>query len=169
MFNETQWHAEKQIFRAVTGGSYRIRGAYGVVIYGSVFPTRGTIPISTPRAGTIISQGNKVRGTGTSFRADVQEEDFIHAKNVVRKVVSVISDTLLELDGGFPTDIASPGEGLRICRPQDYKSIYAKSTGSADATALREAPFRQNDTFFGGGSPISYDATSGEISFEVKE
>lgn len=169
MFNERTWHPESNVFRAVTGGAYRLVGAYGRIIYGSVFPTRGTIPPSTPKAGTIISQGASVRGTNTSFLTDVKEGYFIHAKNVVRRVRHVISDTLLELDGGFPTDIASPGEGLWICRPQVYSSVYAKSTGSADATALREAPFRQNDTFLDGGSPISYDATAGEISFELTQ
>ncbi len=167
MFNETQWHAQKADFRAVTGGAYRLPGAYGIIVYGSVFPLRGTIPISTPKAGTIISQGVMVRGTNTTFKSSIQEEDFIHAKNVVRKVRHVISDTLLELEGGFPTDIAAPGEGFRVCRPQDYKSIYAKSTStSADAT-FQEAPFRQGDTHFSGGAPISYDATSGEISFDL--
>ncbi len=168
-FNQSKWHAEKQVFRAVTGGAYRIPGAYGIIAYGSVFPTRGTIPISTPKAGTIISQGNKVRGTNTRFKSDVQEEDFIHAKNVVRKVRYVISDTLLELEGGFPTDITGAGEGLRICRPQDYNSIYAKSTSTSADAILQEAPFRQGDTQFGGGAPVSYDATTGEISFEVSQ
>jgi hypothetical protein len=167
MFNQNTWHAEKGTFRAVTGGPYRLFGAYGLIIYGSSFPARGTIPVSSPKAGTIISQGVMVRGTGTTFKADVQEEDYLHAKNVVRKVRNVISDTLLELEGGFPTDIASPGENLRVCRPQVYNAIYAKSTGSADATALQEAPFKQNDTLLNGGAPLSYDATAGEIDFTL--
>lgn len=167
-FNETMWHAENNVFRAVTGGAYRLVGAYGNITEGSSFPRVGTIPISTPKAGTIISTGKMVRGTDTTFLADVKEGYSIHAKNVLRRVRHVISDTLLELEGGFPTDIASPGEGLRICRPQVYKSVYIKSTGSADPT-LQEAPFRQNDTSFDGGAPISYDATSGELSFELTQ
>jgi hypothetical protein len=168
MFNQNTWHAEKATFRAVTGGAYRLPGPYGTIIYGSIFPTRGTIPVSSPKAGTIISQGAMVRGTGTTFKTDVQEEDYIHANNVVRKVRHVISDTLLELEGGFPTDITS-AHGLRICRPQIYNSIYAKSSGSTDVTSLREAPFRQNDTCLNGGAPISYDATAGEISFSLSQ
>lgn len=167
MFNETMWHAEKQVFRAVTGGAYILPGPYGAVIYGSSFPRVGTIPVSSPKAGTITSQGTAVRGVGTTFKSDIQEEDHIHAKNVVRKVAHVVSDTLLYLENGFPTDIASPGEGLRICRPQTYKSVYAKSTGTVDAVALQETPFKQNDTFFGGGAPISYDASVGEIDFSL--
>lgn len=167
-FNETRDHAETNLFRAVTGGAYRLVGAYGLIVYGSNFPKVGTIPLSTPKAGTIISQGAMVRGTGTSFLSDVKEGYFIHAKNVVRRVRYVMSDTLLELEGGFPTDILTPGEGLRICRPQVYKSVYIKSTGSADPT-LQEAPFRQNDTSFDGGAPLSFDATSGELSFEVTQ
>lgn len=145
-----------------------MRGAYGIIVYGNVFPRVGTIPLSTPAPGTIISQGAMVRGTNTAFLSDLKEGYFIHAKNVTRKILYIISDTLLQLDGGFPTDIAAPGEGLRFIRPQAYKSIYAKSTGSSDPI-LQETPFRQMDTSFNGGSPISYDATSGEISFEVTE
>lgn len=167
-FNQTIWHEQTNDFRAVTGGAYRIRGPYGRVSYGTFFPQRGTIPLSHPANGTIVSQGTHVRGTGTSFLSDIKEGYFLHAKNVVRKVQHVISDTLLILEGGFPTDIASPGEGLRFIKPNNYRSIYVKSTGSADAT-LQEAPFRQNDTSFTGGSPISYDATTGELSFEVTE
>lgn len=169
MFNQNLWHAEKEVFRAITGGAYRIPGPYGLIAYGNSFPLRGTIPLSDPKAGTITSQGAMVRGSGTTFKADVQEEDFIHANNVVRKVKFVISDTLLQLEGGFPTDITS-AHGLRVCHPQIFNAIYAKSTGgvsAVDATALREVPFRVNDTFIGGGAPISYDATAGEISFNL--
>lgn len=169
MINETMWHAEGNVFRAITGGAYRLPGPYGLIIYGSVFPKIGTIPMSDPRPGTIISQGAMVRGTDTFFTRDVLPEYFLHAKNVVRKVKAVISDTLLELEGGFPTNIASPGEGLRICRPQVFKEVYAKSTGGADATALQEAPFEQNLESKTSGSPISFDATAGEISFELKQ
>jgi hypothetical protein len=168
MFNQNVWHAEKQTFHLVTGGAYRLPGPYGRIIYGSIFQTKGTIPLSSPKAGTIISQGVMVRGTSTLFKTDVQEEDYIHANNVVRKVRHVISDTLLELEGGFPTDITT-AHGLRVCRPQVYNSIYAKSSGSADATAIQEAPFRQTDTFLNGGAPISFDATAGEISFTLSQ
>lgn len=166
---ETKWNAETNVFRAVTGGAYRLRGAYGAIVYGSNFPRVGTIPLSTPAPGTIISQGPNVRGTNTTFLSSIKEGYFIHAKNVVRKVLHVISDTLLVLEGGFPTDIAAPGEGLRFCRPQTYHSVYAKSTSTSADAILQEAPMRQNDTSFDGGAPLSYDATTGEISFEVTE
>jgi hypothetical protein len=166
MFNQNIWHAEKATFRAITGGPYRLLGPYGTIVSGASFPSVGTIPVSSFKAGTIITQGTMVRGTGTTFKADVQEEDYIHASNVVRKVRSVISDTLIELEGAFPTDI-SVAVGLRICRPQVYNSIYAKSTGDADATSLQETPFPQNETFLNGGAPISYNATAGEIDFTL--
>lgn len=169
-FAETMWHAQTNDFRAVTGSPYNIRGAYGRIVYGSVFPRVGTIPLSTPAAGLIFSQGVNVRGTNTLFLSQLREGYFLHAKNVTRKIRAIISDTLLELESGFPTDIASPGEGVRFIKPQSYKSIYAKSTGTADPV-LQEAPFRQTDTSFQGGSPISYDASAAnaEISFEVTE
>jgi len=167
-FNQTVWADERNQFRAVTGGAYRLRGAYGVIVYGSNFPRVGTIPLSTPAPGTIISTGPNVRGTNTLFLSTLREGYYIHAKNVVRKILHIISDTLLVLESGFPTDITSAGEGLRFMRPQTYTSCYAKSTGDADPT-LQEAPFRENDTLFDGGAPFSYDATTGEISFTVTE
>lgn len=166
MFNETMWHAEKAIFRAVTGGPYKLIGPYGTIIQGDTMPSKGTIPISSPKVGTIITQGIMVRGTDTQFRSDVQEEDFIHASDVVRKVRHVISDTLLELEQAFPADITVDVQ-LQVCKPQVYKSIYAKSSGNADATSLQEAPFKQGDTFVQGGAPISYDATAGQIDFTL--
>lgn len=166
MFNETMWHSEKQVFRAVTGSSYNIPGAYGIMTYGSVFPAKGTIPISTPKAGTIISQGVNVRGSGTTFTTSCQNEDFIHANGVVRKIDYIVSDTLLVLTEGFPNDITS-AHGLRVCSPQIYKSIYAKSTDTNANAVLQEATFVSGEVSFTGGAPISYDATTGQISFEV--
>lgn len=166
MFNQNEWHAEKAVFRAVTGGAYKLLGPYGRIIQGSSFPKKGTIPLSSPKAGTIITTGLMVRGTGTHFLTDVQEEDFIHANNVVRKVRHVITDTLLELEQAFPVDISS-AHGLWVCRPQVYNAIYAKSTGGADATALQEVPFAQNDVYNQGGAPISFDATAGQIDFTL--
>jgi hypothetical protein len=165
MFNETMWHAEKQTFRAVTGGAYNIPGAYGIQVYGAVFPAIGTIPISNPTSGTIISQGVAVRGTNTRFTTELSEDDHIHAKNVVRKISQIMSDTLLFLTAGFPTDI-TVASSYRVCKPQTYKGIIARSTGSANAT-LQESIFVPNDVFVNGGAPISYDATAGQISFEV--
>jgi hypothetical protein len=160
MFNETQSHAERGVLRAITGGAYKLFGPYGTIVSGTTFPTRGTIPMSSPKAGTIISQGTMVRGTSTTFKTDVQEEDYIHANNVVRKVRHVISDTLLELMEAFPADI-STAHGLRICRPQVYKSIYAKNTHASTSSLVQEAPFAPADTYFQGGAPISFDATGG--------
>jgi len=166
MFNETMWHSEKQVFRAVTGGVYNIPGAYGIIAYGNVFPLKGTIPIATPKAGTIISQGKNVRGSGTSFTTSLQREDFIYANGVVRKIDEIISDTLLILVEGFPSDITS-AHGLWVCSPQIYKSIYAKSTDSTNNAILQEATFVKDDVSVTGGAPLSYDATQGQISFEV--
>lgn len=168
MFNQNVWHAEKATFRAVTGGAYKLLGPYGTIISGSNFPAKGTIPLSSPKAGTIISTGVMVRGTGTSFLTDVQQEDYIHANNVIRKVRHVISNELLELEAAFPSNITT-AHGLRVCRPQVYNAIYAKSTGDADATALQEAPFAQNDTLLNGGAPISFDATAGQIDFTLSQ
>lgn len=165
MFNQNQWHAEKATYRAVTGGAYRLLGPYGRIVEGSSFPSVGTIPIAETKQGTIISDGIYVRGTDTKFTADVQEEDFIFAQGVVRKVRYVITDTLLELEGGFPADI-SVGIALQICKPQVYNSILAKNTGNGPAT-VQGAPYSAGETYFQGGAPISYDAGSGTLEFTL--
>ena len=166
MFNQNKWHAEKATFRAVTGGPYSLLGPYGTIVSGNSFPSVGTIPVSIPKTGTLITQGKMVRGTGTTFKADVQEEDYIHDSNVVRKVRHVNNDTLIELEQAFPADIAV-ATGLRVCRPQVYNAIYAKSTGSGANATLQETTFVENDTFMNGGAPVSYNAGSGQISFEM--
>ena len=86
----------------------------------------------------------------------------------VDALLDVISDTLIQLEQAFPSDI-STAHGLWVCRPQVYNSIYAKSTGDVDATALQEAPFAQNDTLVNGGAPISFDATAGQIDFTLSQ
>lgn len=166
MVNETMWHAEKAVFRAITGGPYRMLGPYGTIISGNTLPAKGTIPVSIPKAGTFITQGVMVRGTNTKFKSDVQEEDYIHASDVVRKVRHVITDELLELEQAFSADI-SVGTELRVCRPQVYKEITAKSVGEADATALQEVTFPQDTSVSLGGAPISYDASTGKIDFTL--
>lgn len=166
MFNETMTHAEVQVLRARTGGAYRIKGAYGAFVSGSSFPAKGSIPTATGKSGTILSTGALVRGTDTKFLNEIRPGDFIYAKDVVRRVISVESNTTLTLDDGFPTDIAV-GVIPLVCQSQLYKAIYAKNThGSADAI-LQEAPIAAGNTFLCGGSPISYDATSGRLEFQL--
>jgi hypothetical protein len=166
MINETLYHPEVALWRASTGGAYNFPGAYGVIYTGSAFPTKGAIPQPTGKNGTIISQGTKVRGTGTLFLSQMKPGDFIYAKDVVRQIDYIESDTLLTLKQGFPTDIAT-GISPLICEQQTYKMIYAKNTNASTAAVLQEAPFAFGNTHVSAGAPFSYDASGGgTIEFE---
>jgi hypothetical protein len=45
--------------------------------------------------------------------------------------------------------------------------IVAVNTHDSADAILQEAPFSPGDRVLDGGAPMSYDATSGEISFDV--
>lgn len=168
MLNSTITQTEVEVFRAQTGGAYRIKGAYGVIVRGSSFPAKGSIPVASGLSGTILSTGTHVRGTNTSFKSQITPGDFLYQKDVVRRVVEVYSDTLLEVEDAFPTDIAAPVIPM-ICRGGAYKVIYAKNVHASGAGILQEAPFASGNTFLGGGSPISFDASGGTIEFTLHQ
>lgn len=166
MINEALYHPEVGIWRATTGGAYNFPGAYGTIYSGSAFPPKGAIPQPTGKNGTIISQGLKVRGTGTLFLSQMKPGDYIYAKDVVRRIDYIESDTLLTLVQAFPTDIAT-GISPLICEQQTYKMIYAKNVHTSTAAVLQEAPFSSGNTHVSGGAPLSYDASGGgTIEFE---
>lgn len=168
MINESLYHPELQVFRATTGGAYNFPKAYGVVVNGTVFPNVGSIPQGTPKNGTIISEGVNVRGFGTLFTSQIQQGDFIYAKNVVRRVTAVISDTLLVLNQGFPTDITSPAITPIVCSPQTFKMVTIRNVHASAAAILQEASVAAGAVKqISGGSPLSYDATSGTLEIEA--
>lgn len=167
MINETLFHAENNTFRAVTGGAYNFPNSYGDIIKGSSFPIKGTIPVSLAYPGTFKSTGKNVRGTGTQFTRFIIGS-YLYDGNVLRQIDYVVSDTFLVLKQGFPSDVASD-TSVRICERQYFKMIIAMSTHATQSATLQEAPFRPNDRVVNGGSPWSYDATSGEISFEAHQ
>lgn len=157
---------ETHTFRVQTGGAYNIIGAYGQMVSGSSFPTKGAIPIPTGKSGTIISTGKRVRGTGTLFTRELVAGDFLYHKEVVRRIDFIESDTMLTLTQAFPTDIASAEIPL-LCPQQQYTSIYAKNTATSGDAKIQESPITPSNTFLNQGSPVSYDATAGELEFTV--
>ena len=158
MYNETLSHAELRTFRATTGGAYNIIGAYGVLVRGTTFPTKGAIPVPTGKSGTIISTGVKVRGTNTLFLSQMKQDDFLYHKDVVRRIKYIESDFLLTLEEAFPTDI-TVGEIPLVCEAQFYKNVLIRNTGTTPAV-LQESPFGVGADM-NGGSPLSYDASGG--------
>lgn len=160
MFNETLFHPERQVYRAATAGAYNFPSSYGIMASGSAFPNTGSIPVATGMTGTILSTGVNVRGSGTLFRSEFTIGDYIYAKNVVRRIVNIPSDTMIVLSQGFPTDITVAVIPLR-CQSQYYKAIYAKNVHASTSAVVQEAPFAPGNTFFSGGAPIAYDASGG--------
>lgn len=164
MLNESPF--ESGTFRAQTGGAYNFPAAYGLIAKGTAFPAKGTIPQPSGISGTIISTGKLVRGTNTLFLSQIGVGDYIYAKDVIRQVKTVYSDTTLELSQEFPTDISVAVIPLRV-HGQGYTSILAKNTHASADSIVLEAPMGIGSTFLNKGSAISYDATGSELEFTV--
>jgi hypothetical protein len=133
---------------------------------GTAFPVKGTIPQPSGLSGTIISTGKLVRGTSTLFSTQIGIGDYIYAKDVLRRVTAVFSDTTLELSQAFPTDISVAVIPLKV-PAQGYKSILARNTHASADSIVQEAPMGIGSTFLNQGSPIAYDATGSELEFTV--
>ena len=166
MFNQTIAHAEVEVLRARTGGAYRMKNSGGAYISGLSLPAKGSMPAAIGKTGTILSTGTQVRGTSTLFKNEIYAGDFLYAKDVVRRVVSVDSNTMLTIEDAFPTDIAVAVIPM-ICKAQMYVAIYAKNTHASGDAIIQEAPIAAANTFLNGGSPISYDASAGRLEFQL--
>lgn len=165
MLNETISQQEYAAFRAVTGSVYNMPDAYGEIQRGNSFPRKGTIPNAVTREGTFKSTGKNVRGTNTQFTKLLQGS-YLYDGNAVRQIDYVVSDDLLVLRQGFPSDVAV-ATTVKVCERQFFKSIYGKNTDASATAYIQESPFRPGDVFLDGGAPIAYDASGsyGEISF----
>lgn len=169
MFNETKWHPEEGLYRAVTGSNSNFpTGANGVPSTVS-FPTKGTIPIAKTNTGTLSTTGINVRGVGTLFLSEFKPGDWLYNSSAatiqsVRKIRSITSDTVMQLEQAFGVDVS--GIAVLKCEPQTFKAIQSESTGTA-AAILQEAPFAIGSRIISGGSPIAYDASASnaQISF----
>ena len=165
MINETLFHDEFAIYRAVTGGAYNIPGAYGVIQKGVSFPAKGSIPVATQHFGTIKSDGVIVRGLGTQFGL-LNKGDYLYHKEVVRQIKDIIADDQLILEQEFPSDI-TVGETPLVCKRQTFKMVNIYSSAEDTAAILQEAPIAAGDRILSGGAPLSYDATAGQLTFTV--
>jgi hypothetical protein len=168
MLNETLFHAEEATFRAVTGSAYNIPNAYGEIVKGSAFPTKGTMPSAVTREGTFKSEGKAVRGTNSQFTKLLQGS-YLYNGDVLRQIDHVVSDDLLFLKQAFPADV-SVATTVKVCDRQFYKKIYAKNTHASTSAIIQEAPLVSGDEFVNGGAPVAYDASGGgQLSFTVHQ
>lgn len=169
---------EKQTFQLVIGNNTpTVHPVLGT------FPAVGCIPLPIePAAQTVTSDnagttaGLILIGTGTNWldgtivsdsSDKVEQGDFIaNADGVLRRVLHVLSNTMLELEAKFPASLSATP--LRIVRKNFYRSILAASTGTADAE-LNEQTFAVGGNMFDEGAPVSYDvsAADSEITFTL--
>lgn len=168
-------HDEQQFYRIVANVTPVTHPIFGEI------PNKGTIPLSTTKTGTITSTpttttgaDNKkiIFGTDTLFKSEVREGDYLHAADVVRKIVSIASDTQLTLDNALPANIS--GVAFKIVRPR-FRRVRAKNTGSVATAIYQEAKMgvaeeddRSSETAL---APVSYDVSSAnqELTFSVSE
>jgi hypothetical protein len=131
---------------------------------------KGVVPNSNTKQGTISSNGKIITGTGTSFKSvsQVRVGDYIYSalRNQVRRVTAIFSDTRLDIDKPFSTDIsAQPLEVIKKHRSE--KSFSNTGTTTAKLSALDF----DNQNFVAGqnvtlntSSPICYDPNGGKLA-----
>lgn len=168
-------NSEQQRLRVIAAATPVTHNILGVI------PNKGCFPLPDTKTGTITSTptttvgtDNKkvVFGTGTLFRTEVFEGDYIYAADVCRKVLYVTSDTQLILEAPLPANIAAVA--FKVVRAGKYKIIGASATGSANAIyqeATLEAGQVATVANEMGLAPVSYDvsAANSEITFELSE
>ena len=166
--------SEQSFIRVIANATPVVHNILGTI------PNKGTFPLADTKTGTITSTPlsaqaaakKVVVGTGTLFRTEVFEGDYIYASDVVRKVTDVVSNTMLILESPLPllvTDVA-----LKVVRAGKYKTVLAKNTGPVDAIyneaklEIGDSSIRDSET---GLAPLSYDVSTAtaEITFELSE
>lgn len=169
MAEHKQVTEELQVTLQPGGITHPILGAFGET---------GCIPKPTVKTGTITtdtatSGGIIVAGTGTLFLSELAQGDFLaDADGIVRRIKWIFSNTLLEIDKKFPTDLTD--EDVNHIPKNKYKKVFAQSTGTV-APELQEQPFTVGATFesggdqFDGAQPFSYDVStvSSEITVQI--
>lgn len=140
-------------------------------------PETGCIPKPTTKTGTIdtdtaTSSGVKVAGTSTLFLTELAQGDFLaDADGVVRRIKYIFSNTLLEIDAKFPSDLS--GAAVKHVPKNKYKRVFVQSTGTVAAT-LQEQSFAVGATFesggeqFDGAQPFSYDVSTADTAITVQ-
>ena len=88
--------------------------------------------------GTIVSTGNSVTGTTTTFDADIKVGNYIRANGQTRKVTAKSSNTALSIDTAFNPDVSANTfeivhpYGFNMGIPDVFKINRISKTGSAN-------------------------------------
>lgn len=165
MINETLYHPERETFHVVSGQTYDAFPQSDGTIIADTLPAKGTIPIAAQKTGTISSTGASVRGTNTVFATELRENDFLYDGDAaVRRITKIISNTLLEVTHGFPSDLSDAD--VLYCERQAFSLVQWNCSGTA-AAELQGAPLAVGERGLNGGAPLAYDASASnaQISF----
>lgn len=116
-------------------------------------------------SGRIVSSGQTVTGTGTAFAKELRAGDALEivdpvtAKQELRVVTMVVSDTAAGISAPFPHGLAEPTR-FRVLRIRPVGQAAGSSNGAAGASAASAAA----DTSFAG----EYSAASGTLTWREK-
>lgn len=128
------------------------------------FPSSGPFPVASTKTGTCSSLLTIVTGTGTKFTTEIVRSDYLYnaTTNEVRKITGISSDTILQIESPFTTELA--GQAVFITRAQ-YISIAITATGSGtkDGVAIASGQFKSFNSE-NGIAPFTY---SGSLTFDV--
>lgn len=143
--------------------------------------TQDSVPKATAGTGTITSVNNKqmIVGVGTLFTTEAQVGDYIYIKgqNEFAKIVSIESDTELQLYRKFTVDLA--GAAFHITPKSRYHEVSVLVTG-AGSIEIDTVSFSQNEVYnaykdnigsFAGNkfvAPIDVDATGSTVKISVQ-
>ncbi len=137
----------------------------------SGFPTKGVLGRKYTLTGTFSSSGKVVTGTDTLFKSEIGSVKgwlYSTTDNEVRSFIQINGDNVLELEQAFTND--QTNENLVVYYPQ-YASIGARSSHLTVAAQFNKRTFPagmvKNISSEGGVEPVTYDAGSGEITFDL--
>ena len=127
--------------------------------------------------GTIVSSGNSVTGTTTTFNTDIKVGNYIRANGQTRKVTARTNDTSLQLDTAFNPDVSANTfeivhpYGFNLGVPDVFKINRVSKTGSAnddvssaasDIQKFFTVDFGQRDTHY--DHAVLYPKSTASIS-----
>ena len=142
---------------------------------GSVVPVKGTIEDPKTITGVQIT-----KSTGKTVLCDSNVSLMVQKQNhyvldstgmELRKVMSV-SGQNITLQAGFTDDITS-AEPLKIVEGGRYKKVKITNTHSSANASINGVAIKPGEIiereFARGCAPVYYDATGGELLFELSE
>jgi len=96
--------------------------------------SKDTVPASTTGTGTIEVIGTEVIGTGTKFKTELKENDFIvdFTQDEIRRVVRISDDTNAYLDLPFTINI-SAGTTPKYVQQSRFTEVSWRNAGAAQA------------------------------------